>query len=121
MIAPIFTICSASIEVTNLLGTDPVRLYPFGEAPQNVATPYAVWQNIGGSPENYLGQLPDADSYSVQLDVYGVQAEDVLAVAQALVNALEPVGYVTGWGNTSRDIETDLYRYNFTVDLIVNR
>ncbi|MGL4711664.1 MAG: tail completion protein gp17, partial [Shewanella sp.] len=47
--APIFVVCRASTAVTDLLGTNPTRLYPFGQAPQNVAKPYAVWQVIGGS------------------------------------------------------------------------
>jgi hypothetical protein len=121
MLAPIFEICSASTAVTDLIGTNPVRLFPFGEAPQGVQAPYVVWQNIGGSPENYLGTLPDADGYSVQMDVYGVDAADALNVAMAIRDTVEPVGYVTGWGNTNRDFNTGLYRYNFTVDLLVNR
>lgn len=121
MIAPIFQICSASVEVTNLIGTNPVRLFPFGEAPQGVEKPYVVWQNISGSPENYLSNLPDGDGYSVQVDVYGFEGADVIDVATALRDALEPTAYITGWGNTGRDFETDLYRYNFTVDFLVNR
>lgn len=121
MIAPVFQICSASVEVTNLLGTNPVRLYPFGLVPQQTPAPYAVWQNIGGSPENYLATLPDADSYSVQIDVYGANDAQALAVADALKDALEPEGYITGWGNTLIDFDTKLYRFNFSVDLIANR
>ncbi|PCQ19397.1 hypothetical protein CP995_14050, partial [Klebsiella pneumoniae] len=30
MIAPIFAVCAASQEVRDLLGSNPVRLYPFG-------------------------------------------------------------------------------------------
>lgn len=121
MIAPIFEICSASTEVTDLIGTDPVRLFPFGEAPANVERPYVVWQNAGGSPENYLGTLPDSDSYSVQVDVYGVDGADVLAVAKAIRDTVEPVAYITSWGINNRDFDTDLYRYSFTVDFMVNR
>ncbi|STT07338.1 Protein of uncharacterised function (DUF3168) [Klebsiella michiganensis] len=56
MIAPIFSVCAASQAVKDLLGTNPVRLYPFGIQDDNIVYPYAVWQNIGGSPENYLNQ-----------------------------------------------------------------
>jgi hypothetical protein len=121
MIAPIFEICSASLAVTALIGTNPVRLFPFGLAPQEVQTPYVLWQNVGGSPENYLGSLPDADGYSIQIDVYGVNASDVTNVALAIRDAVEPGAYITGWGNTNRDFATGLYRYNFTVDFLVNR
>jgi hypothetical protein len=98
-----------------------VRLFPFGLAPQEVQAPYVVWQNIGGAPENYLGSLPDADAYSVQVDVYGVTESDVSNVALAIRDAVEPDAYITGWGNTNRDYTTGLYRYNFSVDFIVNR
>jgi hypothetical protein len=121
MIAPIFQICSSSPAVTALLGSNPVRLFPFGEAPQGVERPYANYQQVGGSPENYLGTLPDSDGYSVQIDVYGESVDSVLAVSRAIRDACEPVAYITAWGNQSRDFETDLYRYNFTVDFLVNR
>ncbi|EPN30837.1 hypothetical protein A245_45243, partial [Pseudomonas syringae pv. actinidiae ICMP 19096] len=52
MAAPIFAVCAADPAVQALLGTSPTRLYPFGEAPEGVAKPYAVWQVIGGNPEN---------------------------------------------------------------------
>lgn len=53
MIAPIFKACAASQAVTDLIGSNPVRLYPFGLQDDNVVYPYVVWQNINGSPENY--------------------------------------------------------------------
>jgi hypothetical protein len=121
MIPPIFSICAASPAVTTLIGSNPIRLFPFGLAPQDVVKPYVTWQTIAGSPENYLGSLPDADSWSVQVDVWSLDAATVLQIAQALRDAFEPVAYITGWGNQSREPETKLYRYNFTVDFIVNR
>jgi hypothetical protein len=49
MIAPIFAVCAASQAVRDLLGSNPVRLYPFGMQDDNIVYPYAVWQNIGGT------------------------------------------------------------------------
>jgi|SRR6187431_525296 len=121
MLPPIFEICAASPAITDLIGTDPVRLFPFGEAPASVERPYVVWQTVSGSPENYLGTLPDADSYTVQVDVYGVDGADVLAVARAIRDTVEPDAYVTSWGITNRDFPTNLYRYSFTVDFMVRR
>lgn len=121
MIPPIFTICAAVPAVTNLIGLSPVRLYPFGLAPQGVLKPYVTWQTISGSPENYLGNLPDADSWTVQVDVWADTAAKVLDVARALRDALEPNAYITGWGNQSQERDTMLYRYPFTVDFIVTR
>lgn len=48
---PLFKVCSQDPGVTALLGTDPVRLYPWGEAPQGVAKPYATYQGAAGAPE----------------------------------------------------------------------
>lgn len=118
MIPRIYPIVAASAAVSDLLGPSAQRFYPFGEAPQAVAAPYATWQTVTGLPENYLAQRPDADSYGVQIDVYAETVADCLAVATALRDALEPVAYITRWGSTLRDQDTRLYRYSFDVDLI---
>lgn len=121
MYAPIFAVCSASTQVKALIGSNPVRLYPFGEAPQGVIYPYVAWQGFGGQPENYLGTLPDADSYNTQIDVYADTAASARAVAKALRDAIEPVAYVTSWRGESRDPDTKKYRFSFDVAWIVLR
>lgn len=121
MIPPMFTTCAASSEVLAVLGSDPVRLFGAGRAPQNVAEPYAVWQVIAGSPENYLGDTPDMDSYTLQVDCYAQTAAEARGVAEALRNAIEPVAYVVAWRGESREPETQLYRYSFDVDWFVAR
>lgn len=120
MFPPIYEVCAASSEVQAALGT-PVRLYPFGEAPQGVALPYAVWQTLGGSPENYLKQRPDIDQFSLQVDVYATSATAARNVARALRNAIEPVAYITRWNGEDRDQETKNYRVSFDVDWWVQR
>lgn len=121
MIAPIFNVCAASQEVTALIGSNPLRLYPFGLQDDNIVYPYVVWQNVSGEPENYLDRRPDADSYTLQVDVYSVTALSAQAVAMALRNAIEPHAYITRWGAQSRDPETKRYRFSFDVDWIVKR
>ncbi|HFS0752972.1 TPA: DUF3168 domain-containing protein [Pseudomonas aeruginosa] len=121
MYPPIFTVAAADPGVTSLIGSNPVRLYPFGEAPQGVVYPYAAWQSFGGLPENYLGTLPDADSYTTQIDVYADTVASARAVAKALRDAIEPMAYVTSWRGESRDTETKKYRFSFDVDWIVQR
>jgi len=118
---PIFAVCAASEYVQAALGTNPVRLFLFGEAPQNVAAPYAVWQTIGGSPDNYLGNVPDVDRYSIQIDVYANSANDARNAVLSLRDAIEPVAYITGWRGEVRDPETKKYRSSFDVDWIVKR
>lgn len=121
MIAPIFPICAASTSVTSLIGVSPVRLYPFNQQDDNPTYPYVVWQNIDGQPEMYLGNRPDVDRYSIQVDVYASTASDAIAVAAALRDAIEPHAYITRLGEQSRDQETKKYRYSFDVDWLVNR
>ncbi|HCB3503276.1 TPA: DUF3168 domain-containing protein [Citrobacter amalonaticus] len=121
MIAPFFTVCSANLKVKELLGDDPVRIYPFGMHDDNLVYPYAVWQNIDGEPENYLKQNPDIDRYSIQVDVYGDTDEDTVAVARSLRDAIQSKAYITRWNAQGRDPETLKYRYSFDVDWLVNR
>ncbi|HAU4370627.1 tail completion protein gp17 [Citrobacter farmeri] len=121
MIAPVFAVCSADLKVKELLGDDPVRLYPFGMHDDDLVYPYAVWQNIDGEPENYLKQNPDIDRYSIQMDVYGDTDEDTIAVARALRDAIQSKAYITRWNAQGRDPSTLKYRYSFDVDWLVNR
>lgn len=121
MFPPIFQVCAASDAIKAVLGVSPTRLYPFGEAPQGVALPYAVWQTVAGTPENYLGTRPDADSYTLQVDVYGSSADSVRNAAQALRDAIEPHAHIVGWRGESRDPQTKNYRFSFDVDWIVRR
>jgi hypothetical protein len=121
MYPPVFVIAAADPAVTALLGQTPTRLYPFDEAPQGVQKPYAVWQLVGGVPENYLDKVPDADNYSVQIDVYADTAATARAVTRALRDAYEPRGYITNWNGEGRDTDTSNYRISFDVDFIVIR
>lgn len=121
MFPPIHTTVSAASAVTALLGVDPVRFYPFGEAPEGVALPYAVWQQVGGSPENFLNQLPDIDSFTTQIDVYASTATQAQQVAQALRDAIEPVAHITAWYGDSTDPDTKRKKYTFQADWFVKR
>lgn len=121
MYPPIFQVCAASAAVTALIGTLPVRLFEFGEAPQDVATPYVLWQVINGSPEHYLADRPDLDSFTLQVDVYAASGESARTVVTALRDAIEPHAQITRWGGGSRDPETRNYRESFDVDWFVHR
>ena len=116
MFPPIFALAVASSAVTSLLDTAPTRFWPFGEAPQDETRPYAVWQTIYGSPENYLGQRPDIDSWGVQVDAYAPTATGARNVARALRDALEGQAHVVAWNGEMKDEPTGLYRYSFSVE-----
>ncbi|MDP9523386.1 DUF3168 domain-containing protein [Pseudomonas putida] len=122
MEAPIFAICSANPGVTSLLGSGvDCRLYSFGMAPDKPIKPYVVWSMISGSPENYLAGRPDADGFTLQVDVYGTTSTSVRQVRDAIRDAIELRANVTRWGGESRDPTTKNYRTSFDVDWIVRR
>lgn len=103
-----------------IFGATP-RVYLFGKAPQGVAKPYAVWQSIGINPENYLGQIPDADFMPTQIDVYADTAEGARDGAQALRDLYQLHGYVTVQREWPREASTNLYRYQLDVDFWQSR
>lgn len=120
MTPPIFSVIDIPSVRALLRGPDGVtRFYLFGQAPQNPIYPYAVWRLVGGQPDNFLGEIPDTDNYSVQIDIYSKDtqgANPARSVAKALRDALEPVSYITRWGGESRDPETKSYTVTFDVD-----
>ena len=121
MFPPIFQVAAADPGVTALLGIDPVRLYPFGEAPEGAALPYAVWQLVSGSPENYLAGRPDIDGFTLQIDVYAASGSSARAVGAALRDSIELRAHITRWGGESKDEETGRYRLSFDVDWLTPR
>jgi len=122
MLPPIFAVCAAETAVTAALGAAPTRLYPFGEAPQGVALPYAVWRVIpGGGPANFLGDRPDVDRFTLQVDVYATTGSAASAVTVALRDAIEPHAYITRWGDQDTDPDTGHRHIGFDVSWHVQR
>ncbi|QEY15466.1 DUF3168 domain-containing protein [Cellvibrio sp. KY-GH-1] len=120
MFAPIYEKCQADPAVRALLG-DPIRLDMFGEAPQEKIYPYAVWQTIGGEPNNNLADAPTDDEFRLQVDVYGKSASSVRAVAVVLRNCIEQFAFVESWRGEAFDAETDVYRFSFDVSWLCYR
>lgn len=121
MFPPIFQVAASDPGVTALLGTGPVRLYPFGEAPEGTPLPYAVWQLVSGSPENYLAGRPDMDGFTLQVDVYAATGASARAVGAALRDSIELRAHITRWGGESKDEATGRYRLSFDVDWLTPR
>lgn len=121
MYPPVFEVCAASPDVQTNFGLTPCKIYPYGEAPKNLSLPYAVWQVVNGSPENCISNVPDIDSYTLQINVYAETVSAVRDAAKAIRDAIEPHAYVTGWGGEGRENDTDYYRYVFLVDWFVER
>lgn len=116
MYPPVFALANASVAVKAIFGTTPVRVFPFGEATQQTARPYAVWQSITILPENYLGEVPDTDQMGVQLDVYANTAAAARNGAQALRDLYQQHGYITAMREWPKEPDTNLYRYQMDID-----
>lgn len=123
MFPPIFPVIDASSACRALLGNGGTgtRFFQFGLADQNVRKPYAVWQRVFGEPANYMGQVPDMDSFTLQIDVYADSANSARSVALAIRDAIEPVSYITNWLGESIDPDTKNYRFSFQNDWFVER
>jgi len=118
---PLFDICSAYAPLVALLGTDPVRLWPFGSVPQGESRPYAVWQTTYGAPDNLLNQRPLLDRWGIQVDAYAKTASEAREVARAIRDAIEGDAYIVAWNGEFRDPPTNLYRYSFAIEFMTPR
>lgn len=119
---PIFLVCSTDPGVIALIGSGvDCRIYSFGEAPEGVEKPYVVWNLIDGIPENYLADRPDADGFTLQVDVYATSAVAATQVTVALRDALELNANITRWGASGRDPTTKDYHRSFDIDWITLR
>lgn len=116
MFPPVFALAAASAQVLAVFGSGPTRVYLFGEAPQGVAKPYAVWQSIGISPENHLSQIPQIDFMPTQIDVYADTAAAARNGAQVLRDLYQLHGYVSTQREWPKEPDTNLYRYQLDVD-----
>ena len=116
MIPPVFTILYANTAVKAILGSSPLRVFPWGEAPENVAKPYATYIVISGSPENMLGDKADMDVLSTQIDIWGESVSSCSSTAEAVRTALESYAHMTSFSASSPDIDTELFRTRMDFD-----
>lgn len=124
MIYPkIFEKVSLDQNVKNILGTNPLRFYPFGQSPQQIAKTglYAVWQTTSGNPQNTLHCPPKSDIFFIQIDVYGDKIDDVRNAATALIEAIQKFAWVDGFNGEDFDFTTKRHRYSFNCTLIQPR
>jgi len=123
MYAPIYAVALRSADLVALLGDGDggLNLWPFGEAPKDAPLPYVTWQNVGGMPNNNLSDRPDADHFSLQMNVWAENSRQMWAVTNALRDAIELDCYITRWGNTVIDAETKAFGYDFDADWITYR
>jgi len=119
--APIFEVVFKDPNVLSLLGPKILRFYDFANKPEKPTYPYATFQNYAGSPQMFLGTLPDVDTFSLQIDIFSLSSSESRNIALAIRDAIEPHSYITRWGDQVLDDETKSFRYSFDVDWMVLR
>lgn len=108
--------------VTAIVGTNPVRVYGNGTAPQDAPLPHVVWQIVSGVPEAILDR-PGIDDFRVQVDCWAGDAATCRQLAGVVRDALEDDGrnvMVSDNGN-SIDPDTGQYRRSFDFSFWVTR
>lgn len=94
------------------------RIYRHGDAPQDVAKPYATWFLVNGAPENQLSGPPCADVDAVQIDCYSTDDTQVETLAYAVREALDQAGHLNRIVRNLRDPDTRLYLISIETDII---
>jgi len=69
------------------------RLYPFGDAGDSPAYPYATWFLPSSGAENYLSEVPTIDRDRVQIDCWAQTPQDALDLATAVRNVMDARGH----------------------------
>lgn len=112
-------------EIRSYVGTNPVRIYGFGSAPQDALKPYITFQDVAGSPHDQLSGAPCGDSDLVQIDIYAGPEESQRAVIRALAklvrNALDDAYIVNRLVIQTRETDTKLFRISIEANFITNR
>lgn len=121
MIADIFPLLAANPAVTALVGTNPVRIFPFANAPQETEKPYVTYGTYNGIPQNYLDRVPDVDNLGTQINIWAESANDCLDLSIAIRDTLEPYGHMTSFQSLTRDPETQLFTAQLEFDFWKNR
>ena len=112
----LFPILNADTATKAVLGSNPLRVFPWGRAPQNVVKPYAVYAVYNANPENYLDQSPDIDNKGTQINIYADNAVSLQSAFVAVRNALEPHAHMTSFATPDLDADTDLYSCRMEFD-----
>ena len=122
----LFALIAADPAVTAIIGTAPVRFYPYGSAPQGVTAPYLTQFGASIAPINTLERdASRADSALVQVscwsDNVGNAMGGVHALAEAVRTCIEREHLIESVRDMRKDIETGRYRIDFDVRVHVHR
>ena len=121
-ILPVVPVLSASIDVKELLGTNPLRVFE-DVAPHKTRYPYAVWSVVTANPENHLDCPANTDHVSFQIVVYDNYQTRASEIRQAIRKALEQHCYVTNIhpNHFERKADTNIFGRGFDANWFLDR
>lgn len=121
MLPPIFPVLKASMPVAAIIGPNPIRAFRHGHVPQDTVAPYVVWSSINILPSNNLSDLPSDDRITIEIDCYSYDDTEIVQLATAVRNAIEPHAHLTGVPVDLKETETQLYRMSLQFDWFLSR
>lgn len=116
---PIFKTLNADAAVKAIFG-DNLRIYE-GIAPLGTATPYAVWQEVGGNAENSLDCPAKTDHIMYQVIVYDTNRKVAYEGRDAIRKALENQSYILNTRINNYEQETKLFSRGFDANWFLAR
>lgn len=116
MIPPVFDALNASAAVKLLLGSKPLRVFPWGDAPPKVTKPYVTFYVPNGTPQNYLDNPADIDQLGTDVDIWALTGKSCEECAEAIRNVLQDYGHITRTHSLLREPETGLYNMKLEID-----
>ena len=89
-------------------------------AAETTTRPYIVYTLITAIPENTLSEPPQVDDQRIQIDMYVPQSTGTATantLKDAVVDAIEPLGYVVFGPWTSFETDTRLLRWSLDLEI----
>lgn len=111
-----FKILKADAQVSGLLAD---RIYE-DLAPEKTVTPYLVWAEVSGTPENYLDGGANVDHLEIQVMIYDPYQVVASSIRSEVCRVLEGHGYVNDRLGHCETV-TKLFARGFTVSWWLNR
>ena len=116
---PIYKALNANADVKAIFGAN-LRIYE-DIAPIGTATPYAVWQEVGGNAENSLDCPAKTDHIMYQVMVYDTNQKRAYEGREAIRKALENQSYILNPRISGYETDTKLFSRGFDANWFLAR
>jgi hypothetical protein len=85
-------------------------------APETADRPYVVWFVATAVPDNTLSESPQRDDQRIQIDCYSKSQSEAGAMKAAVVDAIEPLGYIVFGPWNTYETDTKLFRWSMDLE-----